>query len=29
MFEYQDLYHVGVRVTHLETAMDELGPGLV
>ena len=28
MFEYQDLYHVGVRVTHLETAMDELGPGL-
>lgn len=28
MFDYQDLYHVGVRVTDLELAMDELGAGL-
>ena len=28
MFEYQDLYHIGVRVKHLETAMADVGSGL-
>ena len=28
MFDYQDLYHVGVRVRDLDAAMDELGKGL-
>jgi catechol 2,3-dioxygenase-like lactoylglutathione lyase family enzyme len=28
MFDYQDLYHVGVRVRDLDAAMDERGKGL-
>jgi hypothetical protein len=28
MLDYQGIYHTGVRVAHLETAMDELGAGL-
>ena len=28
MFNYQDIYHVGVRVKNIEAAMEEMGKGL-
>ena len=28
MFNYQDIYHVGVRVKNIEEAMEEMGKGL-